>query len=296
MIYAVRHETTYTYAEPVTMSSHRLRLTPRDTPRQRVRRFALDIAPETSALVAERDSFGNPSHLLEVRESHSVLSVRARSEVEVNPAEGPLGFAPWEEAAAAARRPASPEALEAAEFAFPSRFTEASDGIEAFARDSFAPGRSALDAARSLMGRLHAGLRYDPSATSASTPAAEAFALGRGVCQDFAHVFIAACRSVGMPARYVSGYLLTRPPEGRDRLVGADASHAWAAVWCPVSGWVDFDPTNDLAPDLEHVTVAWGRDYADVGPIAGVVLGGGAHKIAVSVDVAPVGALAGAPP
>jgi transglutaminase-like putative cysteine protease len=288
VIYAVRHETTYLYEDPVTMSSHRLRLTPRETPRQRVRRFALDVTPETAALVAERDSFGNPSHLLDVRESHTRLSVVARSEVEVSADDRPLGFTPWEEAAEAARRPATPEALEAAEFAFPSRYAAADDAIEAFARASFAPGRPLLDAARDLMGRLHGAMAYDGGATDAFTPSADAFALRRGVCQDFAHVFLAACRSVGAPARYVSGYLLTRPPPGRERLVGADASHAWASVWCPVSGWVDFDPTNDLTPGLEHVAVAWGRDYGDVGPVVGVVLGGGAHKLEVSVDVAPV--------
>ena len=273
MIYAVRHRTAYSYESPVTLSSHRLRLTPRETPRQKLRRFALEIAPEGALLAAERDSFGNASHLLEIRESHSALVIEARSEVALTPLAPPLDATPWEEVAAAASRPTGAEAAEAAAFAFPSRFTCADDALEDWTRESFPPGRPVLAAADALMRRIHAEFRYDGAATHAGTTAMDAFALRAGVCQDFAHVFLAACRALGLPARYVSGYLLTRPPEGRERLVGADASHAWVAVWRPQGGWADYDPTNAVAPDLEHVTCAWGRDYGDVGPVVGVVLG-----------------------
>jgi transglutaminase-like putative cysteine protease len=289
MIYSVRHATTYHYADPVTLSSHRLRLTPRNTPRQRLRRFAIDIAPASHALAAERDAFGNASHQLDIRESHSTLTIEARSVVEVSHDEPEMGFTPWEQAVEAARRPSSPRALEAAMFAMPSAFTAADDALEDYARQSFTPGRPVLEAARELTARIFADFAYDPAATDAGTLAVDSFADRRGVCQDFAHVFLACCRALGAPARYVSGYLLTRPPEGQEKLIGADASHAWASVWCPVAGWVDFDPTNDVIPGVEHITCAWGRDYADVGPVQGVVLGGGGHAISVAVDVAPLG-------
>lgn len=288
MIYAVRHVTTYRYGDEVTLSSHRLRLSPRETPHQQVRRFALDVTPQTHDLVAERDAFGNLTHLLEIREPHRILTIEARSEVRVSATDTGLGFIPWEAAAEAARRPATPAALEAAAYAFPSPFTAADDALEDYARASFTQGRPLVEAARELTGRIYADFAYDPGATHAGTLALDSFAERRGVCQDFAHVFLACCRALGLPARYVSGYLLTHPPAGQEKLIGADASHAWASIWCPVAGWVDFDPTNDLVPSLEHVTCAWGRDYGDVSPIAGVVLGGGGHVIAVSVDVNPV--------
>jgi transglutaminase-like putative cysteine protease len=289
MIYAVRHTTRYAYADAVTLSTHRLRVTPRETPLQKLRRFALEVTPDLCDLTAERDSFGNAAHLLEIRESHDALVVEARSEVALTAPAPALDRTPWEEAAAAVARPRGAEALEAAVFAFPSRFTGADDAVEAYARESFVPGRPLLEAARELTARIHADFAYDPDATHAGTLATEAFGLRAGVCQDFAHVFLACLRALGLPARYVSGYLLTRPPEGRPRLVGADASHAWASVWSPLAGWRDFDPTNDVATALEHITCAWGRDYGDVGPIIGVVLGGGAHELTVEVDVAPLG-------
>lgn len=288
MIYSVRHTTIYRYASPVTLSTHRLRLSPRKTARQTVRRFSLEVSPESHDLIAERDAFGNATHLLDVHGSHSALTIEARSEVALSAETADLGFTPWEAAAEAARRPTDRAALDAAQFALPSAFTTADDAIEDYARESFRQGRPVLEAARDMTARIFADFVYDPEATHASTLASDSFALRRGVCQDFAHVFLAACRAVGAPARYVSGYLLTRPPEGKERMVGADASHAWVSVWCPVAGWVDFDPTNDLIPDVEHVTCAWGRDYGDVGPVSGVVLGGGGHTIEVAVDVIPV--------
>jgi transglutaminase-like putative cysteine protease len=288
MIYAVRHTTTYRYGEEVTLSSHRLRLSPRETPRQTVRRFALDVSPQTHDLIAERDSFGNAGHLLEIREPHRTLTIEARSEVMVSAADTAFGFTPWEAAVEAVRSPRTAGALDASVYAWPSAFTQCSDAMEDYARESFRQGRPLMEAARELTARIFSDFVYDPAATHAGTLALDSFAERRGVCQDFTHVFLACCRTLGLPARYVSGYLLTHPPAGQEKLIGADASHAWAAVWCPVTGWVDFDPTNDLIPSLEHVTCAWGRDYGDVSPIAGVVLGGGGHVISVAVDVNPV--------
>ena len=296
MIYSIRHETTYAYEQPVTLSSHRLRLTPRDTVRQKLSRFALTVEPEGALLAAERDSWGNPSHLLEIRESHATLRIEARSTVAVSAPDALDGEdAPWETVAAAAAAPTGAEAAEAAAFAYPSRFTGADDALEDWARAFFTPRRPLLEAADALMRAIHAEFRYDGSATHAGTVGGDAFGLRAGVCQDFAHVFLAACRALGLPARYVSGYLLTHPPEGRPRLVGADASHAWAAVWLPSGVWAEFDPTNAVQPALEHITCAWGRDYGDVGPVAGVVLGAGAHRLTVGVDVTPAGEDAPAP-
>ncbi|MEO0362189.1 MAG: transglutaminase family protein [Pseudomonadota bacterium] len=288
MIYDVRHRTTYRYGGVVTRSDHRLSLAPRSTPHQQVRSFSLDVTPNVARLSPQLDYFGNAIHFLAVEEPHEVLTVEARSRVDVAGAPDPIGFDTVEMVVEAAARPSSPEALEAAEFAFSSPYTKADDAIEDFARAVFAPDRPVMEAARELTARIHDGFAYDPAATDAATTGIDAFVKRAGVCQDFSHIFLAACRSVGLPARYVSGYILTRPPEGRERLVGADASHAWVAVWSPVAGWVDFDPTNDMIPTEEHITTAWGLDYADVSPIRGVVLGGGDHLIDLAVDVTPV--------
>lgn len=288
MIYDVRHRTTYRYGDIVTRSDHRLSLAPRDTPHQTVRSFALDISPGDAALAEEVDYFGNIVHFLAVEEPHEVLTVEARSRVEVRGAPDPIGFDTVDMVRDAVARPASTEAMSAAEFAYPAAYTAVDDPIEAYARAVFAGDRPVMEAARELTARIFAEFDYDPGATTAATTGVDAFARRAGVCQDFAHIFLACCRSVGLPARYVSGYLLTRPPEGQQKLVGSDASHAWASLWSPVAGWVDFDPTNDMIPADEHVTTAWGRDYADVSPIRGVVLGGGGHVIDLAVDVTPV--------
>jgi transglutaminase-like putative cysteine protease len=182
----------------------------------------------------------------------------------------------------------SDEALEALEFSFASAYAPLLPELEAYAAVSFTPGRPILAAALDLAHRIFTEFRYEPGSTSLATGIAEAFAMRRGVCQDFAHLGIACLRTLGLPARYVSGYLLTQPAGGRERLVGADASHAWLAVWVPGHGWVDVDPTNDVIPGDEHITVAWGRDYGDVSPVSGVMFGGGAHEVMVSVDVAAV--------
>jgi transglutaminase-like putative cysteine protease len=186
---------------------------------------------------------------------------------------------------AAVRRPTTRDLLDACAMVFDSPHVAASERLAAYARPSFAPGRPVLEAARELVHRIHADFTYDPHATTIATPLVEVLERRRGVCQDFAHLAIGCLRSLRLPARYVSGYLLTHPPPGQPKLVGADASHAWFAVFVPGAGWFDFDPTNDLVPADEHVSVAVGRDYDDVTPLRGVIQGGGAHEVTVQVDV-----------
>lgn len=287
-VYSVRHRTTYTYGGAVTRSDHRMWLAPRRTPNQSVLSFEIETQPAPGALTAETDYFGNAAHLMSIEESHETMWVEARSRVEVRPEPDQIGFDTLDMVRAALARPETAEALEAAEFTFPTFYTTADDAIEDYARAVFRPDRPLMEAARDLTARIFHEFDYDPSATNSATTGIQAFAEKKGVCQDFAHVFLACARSLGVPARYVSGYLLTRPPEGQEKLVGSDASHAWVSVWTPHSGWLDFDPTNDMIPRDEHITTAWGRDFADVSPIRGIVLGGGGgHSIDVAVDVIP---------
>jgi transglutaminase-like putative cysteine protease len=177
---------------------------------------------------------------------------------------------------------------EGTEFRYPSPYVEPAAVLAAFARRVFTGGRPLLSAAAALMHAIHDEFQFDPGATTITTPATRVLEERHGVCQDFAHLQIACLRSLGLPARYVSGYLLTDPPPGQPRLVGADASHAWLSVWCPRNGWVDLDPTNAVIPDSRHVSIAWGRDYGDVSPLRGVVLGGGSHELYVGVSVVPL--------
>jgi transglutaminase-like putative cysteine protease len=199
---------------------------------------------------------------------------------------------PWDAVRArlaytAGRRP-HPADLEAARFLFESTRVRNKRELAAWTSACFPPGTPILVGVRSLMNRIHDQFKFDPKATTVSTPVMEVFAKKRGVCQDFAHLMLSCLRSIGLAARYMSGYLLTRPPAGRPRLVGADASHAWVSVYCPGHGWVDTDPTNAVFPSLEHVTLGWGRDYDDVIPLRGVLLGGGEHALEIAVTVVPV--------
>jgi transglutaminase-like putative cysteine protease len=191
----------------------------------------------------------------------------------------------WEDVAALFRDPVSPEVVEPYQFVFDSTQVRASFELADYARESFSKDTPLLTGAADLNRRIFKDFKYDSKATTVATPLEEVLDKRRGVCQDFAHLGIAFLRSLGLPARYVSGYLRTRPPEGKPRLVGADASHAWLGVFCPGVGWVDFDPTNNVQPEEEHITVAYGRDFGDVSPVAGILTGGGRHDVKVSVDV-----------
>lgn len=292
MIYEVTHRTVYDYAAAAAFSQHLLRLTPRADDNQRVLESRLTIEPRPDGLVEERDMFGNIAHAATVSRPHARLEIVAVSRVERSmPSEFIFdASSPWEEVRTLATgRARGPVAPEIAPLAFPTALTEADEAIEAWARESFTPGRPVLSAAMELSSRIHATFDYLPGVTAADTLPVESFARRQGVCQDFAHVMLAALRALRVPARYVSGYLRTIPPAGQPRLEGADASHAWVAVWDPVFAWVEFDPTNDLVPGEDHITLAWGRDYGDVSPVSGVVVGAGAQRLEVGVDVIPLG-------
>jgi transglutaminase-like putative cysteine protease len=285
--YQVRHLTEYTYADPVSLSHHLVHLSPRAENGQMTSRRELNISPPPSFRRERIDAFGNRVTYFSIEEPHRRLSVEALCEVTVPPSPRPplLFPASWESVRDGLPRARRADGVEAYSYTFDSPHARASRALREYAQPSFPAGRPFLDAVMGLTRRIHDEFAYDPRATTIATPLAEVLEARRGVCQDFAHLQIACLRSLGLPARYVSGYLLTRPPPGRPRLVGADASHAWISVPLPDFGWVDFDPTNGLMPGEQHVTVAAGRDFADVTPVSGVILGGGHHELKVEVDV-----------
>jgi len=285
VVYGVEHETRYMHTGRVSTSQHVARLRPRTLPRQLVRSHELLVDPRPADESQRVDCFGNLVAQFTILTPYSELRVVGRSLVEVLPSGRTIDAAaspPWEEVRADA------DYNDASEFRYPSPYAEPAPELTAFALEVFTPQRPFLGAAIALMHRIHDGFQFDPRATTIRTPVTRVLAERHGVCQDFAHLQIGCLRALGLPARYVSGYLLTDPPPGQPRLVGADASHAWVSVWCPRHGWVDLDPTNAVLPDIRHVTIAWGRDYGDVSPLHGVVLGGGDHELYVGVSVAPV--------
>jgi transglutaminase-like putative cysteine protease len=284
------HRTLYRYGEAVTTSHHEARLSPREEENQRVLAHELEIVPQPESRRRRADYFGNRTVSFSLAEPHKGLEVLAHSTIEVTRTPDlALDAGPsWEAVRDEVRTGRARDLLSACEMTFDSPRVAASPALAALAAPSFAKGRPLLACVRELTARIHRDLRYDPDATDVSTPLEDVLHNKHGVCQDFAHLAIGCLRSLGLPARYVSGYLLTRPPPGRPRLVGADASHAWFATFVPGTGWVAFDPTNDVVPSDEHVTVAYGRDFDDVTPIRGVILGGGAHELEVAVTVQPV--------
>lgn len=291
MIYDIDHRTTYKYAQPVSISHHLLHMCPRPTAGQNVERHNLFIEPAATVIRDSVDYFGNTATHVTIEESHAELSIVSRSTVDVfgAPPVEPWTSPPWETVADLLSRAADAEALDAAQCLYDSPMTMAGQRVRDYAAASFAPGRPVLEVALDLMGRIYSDFKFDDSVTDVATPVDTVFEERGGVCQDFAHLQIACLRAHGIAARYVSGYILTHPPEGKERLVGADASHAWLSVWSPGYGWMDVDPTNNHVPTTEHVTVAWGRDYGDVSPINGMVVGGGEHEVEVAVDMRPLG-------
>jgi transglutaminase-like putative cysteine protease len=287
MRYHVTHSTTYSGDQPVSICHNEAWLEPRDTTRQLCEAYRLDISPAPSWLSTRVDYFGNHVSVFSFQQGYDTLTVTADSEIQVRSRGVTLeeSSPPWESVRDALRTHADGDVLAACEFAYDSPRIVRSPELAAYAAESFTPGRPIIEALADLTARVHGEFEYDPRSTTVTTPVSEVLRLRKGVCQDFAHVQIAALRSLGLAARYVSGYLRTYPPEGQPRLVGVDASHAWLAVYCGPLGWVDVDPTNNLFPDLEHLTVAWGRDYSDVCPLKGVYLGGGHHTLSVSVNV-----------
>jgi transglutaminase-like putative cysteine protease len=297
--YRVRHSTRYTYSQPVAIAHNEVRLTPRSGGTQQARRTQLSIDPAPSVLSQQPDFFGNTVHFFTLQAPHHEMTVTAVSDVtlwsELPPA--PAETAPWERVRDALRHDLTAPGLDAYQFVFESPYVQWDEETVAYAAPSFPAGRPLLEGALDLTRRIHADFKYEPGATSVATPVADVLKDRRGVCQDFTHLEIACLRSLGLAARYVSGYVLNlrRPSSGEgggkpaERMIGADASHAWLSVYDPATGWIDLDPTNDTIPTDQHVTVAWGRDYGDVSPVKGVILGGGQHTVAVAVDVVPVG-------
>ena len=257
-------------------------------PLQEVIEYSLEITPEPAVHTHRLDFYETPTNFFTIQEPHAKLTVTARSRVRVTAPVLPAQTPAWETVRDACAREVLTEATTAGEFCFDSRHITHSAAFADYAAACFPAGRPLLDGLRDLTTRIFRDFKFDKRATTTATPLAEVFKNRRGVCQDFAHLGIACLRSLGLPARYVSGYLETIPPPGKKRLVGADASHAWLAVWCPGYGWIDADPTNNLLPGDRHITVAWGRDFSDVSPLRGVVVGGGEHELKVSVDVAPL--------
>ncbi|MBS0512350.1 MAG: transglutaminase family protein [Proteobacteria bacterium] len=299
-LYDIAHDTIYRYDSAVLLSQQLAHLRPRDCVGQHCLAHTLTIEPGEGRRRERIDFFGNPVTAFSLQAPHDTLAVHARSRVRVKPSTWPerAGSAPWELAREHLRKglsghaPLQDDARDAGQYRFASPFIPLGDPsarLGDYALRSFRPGRPMVEALLDLASRIHADFRFDPAATSVATPVAEVFERRCGVCQDFSHLMIACLRAIGLAARYVSGYLLTEPPPGQPRLIGADASHAWVAAWCPGVGWVDVDPTNDMRPDGAHVTLAWGRDYGDVCPLRGVILGGGGHRVEVAVTVTPVG-------
>lgn len=285
MRYQVTHVTRYRYTEPVTLCHNEVRMTPVTAHGQRCERCVLEIDPEPSVQHERIDYFGNRVIYFDVEQPHQDLSVRVRSEVVTADAQLMLTAAtPWHDVRDRALGDDA-EARERRLFLLPSRMVPGLVALRDYAAPSFAPGVDISDAVRDLMHRIHTDFAYDPSATTLATPLARVMRQRRGVCQDFAHVAVGCLRAVGLPASYVSGYLETLPQPGQERLRGADATHAWASVYVPEWGWLDFDPTNDQHPNERYVSVARGRDYADVTPLRGIVFGGGNMSLSVGVDV-----------
>jgi transglutaminase-like putative cysteine protease len=288
MMYRIRHETIYQYSDPVSVSHHVLRLTPRDLPNQVRTAAAISIVPAPQVQCATHlDYFGNNVTSFSLQEPHERLTIEAACQLEVRESAPPVysQSPPWESVREQLKTDHSSEGLEAYQFAFDSKRISARPELAAYAGESFPAGRPLLEAILDLTSRIHQEFRFDTKATEVTTPVETFFEKRRGVCQDFSHLQIACLRSLGLPARYVSGYLRTLPPKGKPRLIGADATHAWCSAWCPGTGWVDFDPTNNCIPTNGHITMAWGRDYSDVSPIHGVLLGGARHTLKVGVDV-----------
>jgi len=290
--YRVRHETVYHYGGNVAHSHQLLHLSPRESATQVCHRRSIALEPSPSMRTEDIDAFGNLVTRLEYDSPHDRLEVTAEVGIEVRPpAEGAGDCGPWEavrDSLAYGARPVEAATLDAVRFRMESSYVKVKRAFSDYSADCFTKGRATLAGAEMLMNKIHRDFSYAPGTTNIGTSAIEAFEARRGVCQDFAHIMIACLRSRGLAARYVSGYLRTIPPSGvGPGWVGADASHAWVSVFCPPLGWVDLDPTNDVRIATDHIVIAWGRDFGDVSPLRGVIVGGGRHRLSVRVSVQP---------
>ncbi|WP_413701010.1 transglutaminase family protein [Psychromonas sp. KJ10-10] len=288
MKYKIKHSTTYQYADFVSLCQNQARLTPETNSRQICHNSQIEIIPPASYLHEYTDYFHNKVSVFEIATQHKALTVTMVSEVELlNQADINLEKIdkPWEEVRDLLATPCTNTLLKASEFVLPSLFTPIEEGIKDYALISFTEQRNLIVACTDLMARIFHEFQYDPGFTTISTPMSVVFAQKRGVCQDFAHFALACLRSIGLAGRYVSGYIETMPPEGEEKLEGADATHAWFAIFIPGFGWLDFDPTNNVLPSDQHITLAFGRDFSDVTPLKGVVFGGGSQLLDVAVDM-----------
>lgn len=304
MLLHLVHETRYAYSPTVESAHHVLHLRPASHAGQELLSHTLTVSPQPARMHDQTDVYGNTRTFFSLHTPHDQLTVVAESMVSTLAVpEKPMAGLAWEQVREQFRYQAGGAYDSAGEFVFASPYVPRDEAFSEFARPSFTPGRPLPQAARHLMERIHTEMVYDSDSTEVGTPALEALQLRKGVCQDFAHIMVACCRSMGVPARYVSGYLLTNPAPGQPRLIGCDASHAWASVYCPLASegggmalavgqnpgvWLDFDPTNNRAPGEDYVTLATGRDFLDVSPMRGVIRGGAHHVLDVAVTVTPI--------
>lgn len=288
MYHRVIHITDYTYQVPVSLCHNIVRLIPRSTNKQFCKKSVVTIDPEPDVLLEYEDFYGNKLIYFTIEKEHKKLSVQVTSEIEklspANEQSPQSNRITWEEVCRLTST-IIPELTEVKQFIAATPMTMADDAIAAYAMQSFPAGRSLFEASKNLMHRIFADFKFQSGFTTISTPLSLVMKERKGVCQDFAHLAIACLRSMGLPARYMSGYIETIPPPGVEKLVGVDASHAWFAVYIPGTGWVDFDPTNNLLPSDQHITIGWGRDYSDITPLRGVIMSSGRHELKVSVDV-----------
>ena len=287
MNYKIIHKTEYSYTHPVNLCYNEARLTPRNYAYQHCSVSQFAVEPEPKACRERQDFFGNTVYYFTIQQPHNQLTVTVTSHVDVKGRDQQGNFAEhltWEEARQQLHTDSDPEILEIRQYILNSPMIPAMPELHTYAEQSFTNGRPLLETVEDLNARLYTDFTYDPDFTTIVTPLADVLKHRRGVCQDFAHLGIGCLRSLGFAARYVSGYIETEPPPDKEPLSGADASHAWFSVYLPQLGWVDFDPTNNQIPADQHITIAWGRDYADVTPLKGVVFGSGRHQLSVSVD------------
>jgi transglutaminase-like putative cysteine protease len=288
MKYTIQHKTSYAYLEPVSLCHNIARLMPRNTEEQICRNTSIVITPEPDRINEFEDFFGNKVIYFSIEKEHWELTVNVTSEVERN-VSGQMKLQVYRNATLenVQKELSEPKAelLDIKQYVFETPMTAPDEDILKYAQESFTSGRSVFEAAEELTKRIYTDFEYKPGHTTIATPLAELMQERKGVCQDFAHLAIACLRSVGLPARYVSGYIETLSPEGIEKLIGVDASHAWFSVYITDMGWTDFDPTNNCLVSDQHITIGWGRDYADIAPLEGIILSSGSHELAVSVDV-----------
>ncbi len=288
MRYRVWHKTTYRYGGPVSLSHNQIRVHPRAMNCQHVLSTEVSVDPIPVARRMWADSYGNTAEFFSIEHPHELMSVTATSVVERSLPWNPMFTDDWRDIAARTRRAQTSLDRFASQFQFSSKYAYRTDDVIDYAGVSLSRYANLVDAVTDLMHRIYEDFEYKAASTTIDTKLEELFEKRRGVCQDFSHFMIACLRSWGVPSRYVSGYILTHPPPGQTKMVGSDASHAWVSVYAGNGDWIDFDPTNDKLVQDEHITLAWGRDFSDVSPVQGVLVGGGTTKLSVSVDVAPI--------